>query len=237
MRRSLVLFAKSPRLGTVKTRLQTHLTPDQCLRLHEELIARTVETTQEIHLEGLEKAILFTGGLDEAFRHAGRLGIPSEFHVGVQFGTDLGSRMSHAIAGQFDAGFVQVVLIGVDCPLLSANDLLRAFEELAQNDVVIGPAHDGGYYLVGLSVCVTAIFDRIDWGSAQVYQQTIEALRRLDLKWSSLSPRSDLDTVEDLTDIWKALKQDRELASSQASRKLLDLFHEFLPEFPTGSNL
>jgi rSAM/selenodomain-associated transferase 1 len=110
---------------------------------------------------------------------------------------DLGLRMAQALDGAGRSGR-PLVLIGADCPALSAGDLEQALAMLEQGtEVVLGPAEDGGYYLIGMRVSYPFVFDNIPWGTSAVLERTIERLNGLGIKWRCLATHRDLDTEED----------------------------------------
>jgi len=114
-----------------------------------------------------------------------------------QAGGDIGLRMSHAMRSALQhAG--HVVLIGADCPSLTTDDLDTAFQALQQgSDVVLGPAEDGGYYLIGMNLHHPALFEDIPWSTPRVLEKTETRLRQLGLTWHRLTMRRDIDTAED----------------------------------------
>lgn len=116
-----------------------------------------------------------------------------------QSGGDLGQRMAAHLAKAAAAGAIRAVLIGSDSPALPLDTLDRAFEALDSSDVVLGPSEDGGYYLVGVSRQVPAMFTGVQWSSPHVFEQTVALLEQSNLKWSALSASYDVDTIHDLT--------------------------------------
>jgi rSAM/selenodomain-associated transferase 1 len=115
-----------------------------------------------------------------------------------QVGADLGERMFFAIAQAFRRGFQRVVLVGADCPGVSTDILAQAFQALQDNDLVLGPTMDGGYYLIGLSRPLPALFDDMPWGGDQVLAQTMAVARRAGLQPALLACLADVDRPEDL---------------------------------------
>jgi uncharacterized protein len=116
----------------------------------------------------------------------------------LQRGSDLGQRLSHVLKECFQAGYRRVLVIGTDCPELSSADLRDAFSRLDTTDVVIGPASDGGYYLIGMTRARLELFESISWGTAQVFEQTRQRAKASGLKLATIQTRSDLDNPEDL---------------------------------------
>lgn len=122
-----------------------------------------------------------------------------------QQGADLGERMAHAFAQAFERGFQRVVLVGADCPSLDVAVLARAFQALGRHELVLGPAGDGGYYLIGLNRPCPALFSGIAWGSHQVLAQTLAAAARAALVTALLERLPDVDRPADLAALPPAL--------------------------------
>jgi rSAM/selenodomain-associated transferase 1 len=116
----------------------------------------------------------------------------------VQEGGDLGARMAHAFREHFARGEGPVVVIGADTPHLSATTVADAVRVLDRADVVIGPAFDGGYYLLGLKALHEPLFAGVPWGTSNVLQVTVRQCHDLDLTVGQLGVRRDIDTVDDL---------------------------------------
>tara|TARA_R110000744_G_scaffold140258_2_gene251470 strand:+ start:999 stop:1541 length:543 start_codon:yes stop_codon:yes gene_type:complete len=117
----------------------------------------------------------------------------------IQSGNDLGERMSNAFIDGFNAGYEKIIIIGSDMYDLNENDLLEAFHFLSQHDYVIGPAIDGGYYLLGMKVLSPALFKDKTWGSDTVLEDTLQDLKNKN--YSLLAPKNDIDYYEDIKDI------------------------------------
>ena len=115
----------------------------------------------------------------------------------------LGQRMSFAFKMAFDLGFSKVVAIGCDTPYISPEILSQAFQQLNDNDVIIGPACDGGYYLLGIKCFCPDVFENIDWGSSFVLSQTFERIAQRALKMRLLTVLSDIDRLEDFLNFRK----------------------------------
>lgn len=184
----VIVFTRAPLAGRVKTRLAARLGPARAARLHERLTLAALHTALAARCGPVE--------LHATSRHAWleSIGAP----VKLQKGRDLGERMAHATREALRrAPFV--LLIGADCPELSPRELRRAARWLAGGThVVLAPARDGGYALVGLARPVEAIFRDIAWGSERVYAQTEARLKNSGRRLRALAPVSDIDLPEDL---------------------------------------
>ena len=198
----LIQFAKAPQLGQVKTRMQPALSVEQSLALHCQLVQRTHHT---LHAEPLCRSQLWISGTDDGYFFQSLKPRPEIKH---QQGTDLGERMCSSIA----AGLVHksaVVLMGSDCPAITSDYLRTALCALHRVDVVLGPAADGGYVLIGMKRAERKIFVGVDWSTPRVLQQTRARLRALKLSCFELPVLNDIDRPEDLIhlDVMPAMQQ------------------------------
>lgn len=187
----ILLFARAPRQGQVKTRLIPALGEAGALAVHVRLLKRQLAVLAD---EPLCPAQLW---LDQASNDPLFDGFAGK--VCLQSGQDLGERMSQA-ASVVLLEAASVIIIGSDCPGLDRSYLEQALLALSlpERDVVIGPALDGGYVLIGLKKAEAQVFHDIDWGTEQVLQQTLDRLQQLDLSCQLLSPLCDVDTKDDL---------------------------------------
>lgn len=196
---ALVIFAKAPIPGQVKTRLCPPLTPDEAATLHGSFVLDTLERTTAAVAK-------FQLPLDRYLACA-----PSSTHVffkimeerqGVsvidQVGDDLGSRMNQSFETLFKQGYKRVLIIGTDAPSLPLERYQQALTALASHDLVLGPALDGGYYLIGLTRPIPDLFTGIPWSTEQVLALTQEKAGALGLKTALLAPWRDVDTIDDL---------------------------------------
>lgn len=132
-----------------------------------------------------------------AREHDVRAWAGAPFMFAPQEGNTLGERMLHAFDQTFLAGARQSVIIGTDIPELQALNVRQAFERLTTCDVVLGPATDGGYYLLGMNAPLKDVFSGVAWSTSSVLNGTLERIEALALSWSFLTPLSDIDTCED----------------------------------------
>ena len=197
METSLNIFAKAPIPGTVKTRMSPPLSPAQCLRLHEALLNHTLARMRPLMASGVEARLCLTGTLEQALEQARRMEAGG-FEVDVQRGAHLGERLSHALATRFNQGFSKVIFVGIDCPELGAKTVRDAIRALNRQEVAIGPAEDGGYYLIGFAARLPEILQGIPWGTPAVREATLDRLRRRGVGWKLLERQADLDTFADL---------------------------------------
>ena len=191
-----LVFVRAPELGRVKTRLAAALGDDGALRVYRRLAEHTVREAREV---GGELRVHFTPAERDA---EVRAWLGDAVYI-PQAAGDLGTRMEAAFRAAFDAGAERVVIIGSDLPDLSAALLRRAFDALASHPAVLGPARDGGYYLLGMTSLIPGIFHDIPWSTATVLARTLERLRAAGIEPVLLDTLTDVDEVEDLPDGWE----------------------------------
>lgn len=186
----IILFARVPIAGQVKTRLIPALGEQGACLLHERLLQKVLSLVASQQLCHVEL------WLDQAGEHP--LLNELSFPTYVQQGTDLGERLSHAAQSGF-ARHQQLLFIGADCPDMDELYLEAALQQLAaENQVVLGPALDGGYVLLGMKGKYLTLFADINWGSAKVLQQTLDKVDQQQLKYALLTALPDIDRPDDL---------------------------------------
>lgn len=191
---TLIIFAKAPIPGETKTRLIPGLGIEGAAMLHRQLVLHTLETALEAGIGSVE--LWCAPAPDHSFfQECLRL---YDITLRTQQGIDLGQRMAHAIdtALQYSRS---VILIGTDCPSLKAETLQQAVSTLHQGvDMVIAPAADGGYVLLGVTRSSPDLFNLIAWGTDSVMQTTRDRLSKLGWRWHELAEHQDIDRPEDL---------------------------------------
>lgn len=205
MKEALVIFAKAPVVGQVKTRLMSAFTPEQATELYVCFLQDSfaIMETVQIEREELSLVLCYTPADEiEAFEAADLDGC---LLLG-QRGQDLGERLHNCCADLLAAGFQSVVIIGADSPTLPDEIVTEAFARLAEDEtIVVGPSNDGGYYLIGLQHLQAGLFEQIDWGSENVLAQTQARAAALNLGISLLPEWSDIDTPEDIENLQRQL--------------------------------
>lgn len=192
MKDALIVFVKAPVPGRVKTRLCPPLKPAQAAGLHIALVKDSLASARAIPGARLE---VFYEPSPE-FPDLRWLGEAIAFRT--QRGEDLGRRLDQAFAEVFDRGAAKAVAIGTDCPELGPSILREAFALLNRADVVLGPAADGGYYLIGLKEPASFLFEGVSWSTPSVFRQTRERAELHRLTLAVLPTLSDVDTISDL---------------------------------------
>jgi hypothetical protein len=198
----LLIFARYPEPGKVKTRLIPALGAEGAASVYREMAEHTSNQARAIaHMRGVSPQLWFTGGHD----HALRTWLGDDLTYRSQPEGDLGHKLTYAFQSAFDEGHQAVAAIGTDCPSLDSATLLQAFEALKTYDLVLGPAADGGYYLIGLRHFIPELFKGIVWSTAQVLQQTEAIAKRLALTQYRLPSLTDVDYPEDVV-LWQQIK-------------------------------
>ncbi len=191
---ALVLFAKAPIAGNVKTRLQPQITPVNSALLQEALIKDTIN--KMISKNNLDKFVYFWPAEQKNMFENFIGGLPIQ--LCCQSGKNLGEKMAQAFQDLFDKRFHKVVIIGTDSPTLPAKYIIKAFEKLNKSEIVIGPSADGGYYLIGLKEKVCPVFSSVDWGTSKVLSQTEKLIKENNVSLSLLPVHYDIDTIDNL---------------------------------------
>ena len=189
----ILILAKAPRPGHVKTRLVPPLTPGQAAELQRQLL---VETVARLVGAGLAPVELWCSPAIDASPFPA-LGRAHGLRLRLQRGADLGDRM-HNAADEVLRRAGAVVLVGADCPGLDADYVRAALQALADADAVLGPAEDGGYVLLGLRWAAPELFSGVPWGTGAVADTTRGRLRDLGWGWRELPVLWDLDRPTDL---------------------------------------
>ncbi len=189
----LIIFTRYPEPGKAKTRLIPALGATGAAALHRQMAERTVSQARLI-TEHIDLDVWFADG----DRDQMQAWLGADLHYHPQRDGDLGDRITQAFESAFDDGAKFVVTIGTDCPDLDASLLTSAFQKLADHDLVIGSASDGGYYLIGLRSMIPDLFREINWSTSVVYQQTMTIAETLQLSIVTLPVLSDVDRPEDL---------------------------------------
>ena len=191
MKNLLIIFTRNPELGKCKTRLAATVGDKTALNIYKFLLRHTVEITQNL---AVDKRVYYSEQIweDDVWDR-------KDFDKKLQKGTDLGTRMYHAFAEGFDAGYDGIIIIGSDIYDMNQVDLEDGFSSLSSNDFVIGPADDGGYYLLGMRGLKAELFQNKNWGTSSVLEDTLTNLENESVHL--LSERNDIDRYEDIKDI------------------------------------
>jgi uncharacterized protein len=190
MKSVLIIFYRNPILGKVKTRLAYTIGDGNALAVYLKLVEHTRSITTSL---AVDVALYYSEYIDTEDNWSQQF-----YRKERQIEGNLGQRMQHAFESEFSNGYDNVCIIGTDCLELSRREIDDAFGELSSHDVVIGPAKDGGYYLLGMKNMNTAFFSEKKWGSDSVLIDTIEDCKTSGLTCGLLPTLSDIDTIDDL---------------------------------------
>jgi len=208
--RALVVVAKAPLEGSVKTRLSPHLNPADAATLYECLLGDIVAKLEK-HKES-EFWLAFAPGGEEYFSQN-----YAPIRLLAQRGKNLGERLHHVFVDLFHRGYGEIVVADSDSPTVPLSSIDQAYKQLSEEgcDLVLGPSVDGGYYLIGLKRLAEGIFQDIPWSTSSVLDTTLKKAEKLALKVELLPPAYDIDVEEDLRRLWNdlmTLEHLRELA-------------------------
>lgn len=187
----ILIFTRNPELGKCKTRLAATVGDKTALEIYKFLLEHTASITKNL---SFDKQVYYSEEIWEEDVWDNNI-----FNKKLQKGIDLGERMANAFKQGFKAGYKKICVIGSDMYDLSQEDIELAFNKLDTNDFVIGPAEDGGYYLLGMKSMYPNLFTDKAWGTGNVLKHT---LQDLDTKnYSALETRNDVDLYEDIEHI------------------------------------
>jgi len=189
-KQALLIFTKNPVAGQVKTRLAATLGNAEALSIYKQLLLHTVSVTEYLPVD---KFVFYSNHIQQEDVWNGK-----HYSKELQQGNDLGERMKNAFSSIFQKGYDKAVIIGTDCPGLNAGIIMNTFAYLNLHDIAIGPAEDGGYYLLGMKQLYPGLFKNIKWSTNSVLGETISKCTALQLDYSLLPVLNDIDEEKDL---------------------------------------
>lgn len=186
----LIIFIKNPVQGKVKTRLANSTGDFAAFQVYNKLL----EHTRNITLYSqIDKYVFYTDFVDKE-----DIWNNAFYHKYLQIGNDLGEKMQNAFEVGFKDGYDKIILIGTDCYQLTSEIIDYAFAKLDIYDIVLGPANDGGYYLIGMNQLYYPVFQDIHWSTSSVLEETIEKINGIKKSYKLLDEKVDIDTFDDL---------------------------------------
>ncbi len=185
---ALIIFIRNPELGKVKTRLAKSVGAEKALEIYKALLQHTRETVLQLDVNRLLFYV-------EEVNHKDKWS-DEKFIKIVQEGDGLGDRMHNAFVTALQQ-YDKVVIVGSDIPQINPQILEEAFEKLDTKDFVIGPAMDGGYYLLGMKSPTPELFFDMEWSTPDVFNQTVDRIQKSGKSWHEVATLSDIDYVED----------------------------------------
>jgi len=186
----LFVFVKNPEQGKVKTRLAADIGDEAALKVYNRLIEYTESIVSKVDVH---KQVWYSDKTEE-----GDLWSEPDYEKRVQKGKNLGERMAGAFSENEKSGYGKQVIIGSDCSDLTTEHIEKAFEELDEYDVVLGPSEDGGYYLLGMRRFIPELFEGMSWSTDNLYHETLAKISELELSVAELEMLNDIDTLDDL---------------------------------------
>jgi len=196
MKRGLIIFIKNPVLGKAKTRLAATVGDNKALEVYHDLLNHTRKVALAVNADRL---LFYSDSVDNNDQWS-----LDDFKKYLQADGDLGDKLKQAFAQGFENGYDQLVVVGSDCPVLSAAHIEKAFEDMSKSEdssaskVVIGPSQDGGYYLLGMRKYYYHIFENKPWSTEKLFKSTVAELEERKVRFSLLEELYDIDTEEDL---------------------------------------
>lgn len=190
MKQAIIIFAKNLIYGQVKTRLAATIGNDSALAVYKHLLQHTASIVNNLPVD---KIVFYSNFIEENDKWNNEV-----FEKQLQSGNDLGERMQNAFNYGFEQGNKEIAIIGTDCLELSSAIIMNAFAYLQNHDVVIGPATDGGYYLLAMKQMHHQLFQNIEWSTNEVLKKTLGICAQFSLTVYLLPELSDIDNEHDL---------------------------------------
>lgn len=203
MSRTLIVFAKEPVLGTVKTRLKNCFSDRQLLGLYKAFVKDTLDIARNVRCK--KRFLAFSSLTDPRYLKS----IGSDFELIEQRGRNLGQRMHNAFVYTKNGKPEKSIIIGTDSPTLPVKFIEKAFKRLDRHDLVLGPSSDGGYYLIGMKEPSSGVFKGMRWGSSGVLGNTLTAAKKLGKTTALIDPWYDVDNHTGLLRLKINLKKDK----------------------------
>ena len=189
----LIIFLKYPEIGKVKTRLARDIGHKKALLIYKILVTKILK---QISNKNYDISIYYYPKNKE--NEVKKWINSPDYKYLPQNGDDLGFKMLNAFRDSESLNYAKTVIIGTDCLEINDNIVSRSFHHLDDNDLVLGPATDGGYYLIGTKIALEPIFKNISWSTSKVLKQTIKKAKEIKLKYKFLDFYNDIDYLEDL---------------------------------------
>jgi len=189
-KQALIIFTRNPELGKCKTRLAKTIGNEAALEVYKHLLNHTLKTTQQIRAD---KFVFYSEAIQK-----NDIWDDTIFGKKLQQGHDLGKKMKNAFKELFQIGYKKIVIIGSDVLDLETRHINNALSDLNTTDCVLGPAKDGGYYLLGLNKMFDFLFENKSWSTSKLWEETINDLKENALTFTTLETLNDIDTFDDL---------------------------------------
>lgn len=193
-KQALIIFVRKPEKGKVKTRLAASLGNEAALLIYQKLLQHTLEITEKADAD---KIVFYAGEIeyDDIWQR-------ERYSKKAQADGDLGHRMNHAFEIVLNMGYNSICIVGSDCYELTTQIINDAFLALEKSNVAIGPAHDGGYYLLGMKQLYSSLFQNKKWSTNSVLKDTLTAAQQIGLTVTQLPTLHDVDKADDVPKKW-----------------------------------
>lgn len=190
-REAIIVFLKEPIKGEVKTRLAASIGEDQAVDIYRKLldISRT-------HLKDNGRDVFWYINKTPSDTFRTSFFSPND-KIRIQKGADLGEKMSHAFKELFSENYDRICIMGTDCPFITKKIIDKAFQNMSLKDTVLGPAEDGGYYLLGMVQHFSYLFNNVSWSTGSVLKDTMNMLHQHDTSYALLEELYDIDEEND----------------------------------------
>ena len=189
MKNLLIIFVKNPILGIVKTRLAADIGDASALKVYHQLLEQTRKVASST---SVSKWLFYSHSIEEGDLWG------KEYHKKLQKGAGLGEKIANAFLEGFQAGYERICIIGSDCFELDTKTIGSAFRQLESHDFTLGPANDGGYYLLGMNQFEPSLFMDVEWSTSAVFDQTLQHIKAAKKSCYTLRTLTDIDTLDDL---------------------------------------
>jgi uncharacterized protein len=190
MDQAIIIFVRNPVLGKVKSRLAATVGKRKALNIYNSLLDHTFKISKNV---SADKFVFY-----EDFINYEDIWDNAIYRKKLQEGDGLGKRMKNAFKYLFDAGYSKIIIIGSDCYELTSKIIEEAFEAFSEHDIVIGPALDGGYYLLGMNHFISGLFENKKWGGDTVFAHTLSQVKKLHYNVAVLVQLRDVDVEGDI---------------------------------------
>jgi hypothetical protein len=190
LKSALIIFVRNPALGKVKTRLAKEIGDESALSVYKNLLNHTQSITTAI---SCDRFVFYADYVNE-----NDIWLKELYHKRLQSGNDLGGRMKEAFLFLFKEGYERVVIIGSDCYELTGTLIKEAFHQLINHRIVIGPANDGGYYLLGMNTFIEDVFNNKEWSTSTVLEETLKDIESAGYAYYLLPELNDVDNADDI---------------------------------------
>jgi rSAM/selenodomain-associated transferase 1 len=219
---ALVIFARYPEAGSVKTRLIPDLTPAQATALYSAM----TEDAVSLHAADPEYDTIVCFSPEES-RDDFKAWLGEDVRLMPQEGDELGARQLNAFRSAFSRGYEKAVIIGSDNPCVTRIDVKFTFGSLKVTDVVLGPSEDGGYYLIGARKAYRELFEDIEWGGTQVLDETLKKAETAGISVNLIDRRFDIDRIDDVRMLYSVLtaQVDRRWVGPVIAKRTLKVLH------------